>query len=298
MNILVFNDLHSGSDFALVPQRLIKNPYQAWVWDRYQEVVNHFKNIPIDYFACIGDMNDGNGKHNSIHNWTTDVQIQTDTAIELLRPFVRGNTKVFGVGGSGYHTGKGSGFDGDELVVEGLGGAYHKGSFYLDTPYGYIQFVHVAKNIKGEVNTIRINNGEVEGKGVKLLVAGHLHRAQQYKEGSVTSVHSPCWQYNSDFMQGFGVGISVDIGYTIIRIDEFGMSAIPITFPIPMSVKIGMAGWMEISEREIFDKNQEELKKLSDLTGVSANVITVIRNQERKPLTLPKLPMSTNELKK
>ena len=297
MNILVFNDLHSGSDFALVPKRLIKTPAQAWMWDRYQEIVNHFKNISVDYLFAIGDMVDGYGKHNSIYNWTTDVQIQADTAIELLRPFVKGNTKVFGVSGSGYHTGKGTGFDGDELVVEGLGGKFHKNTYYLSTPYGYIQFIHVAKNIKGEVNTIRINNGESDGEKVKLLVAAHLHRVQEYREGSVKAIHCPCWQYNSDFMQGFGVSTPVDIGYTLIRIDEFGMQAIPITFPVPMAVKIAMAGWTEITEKEIKERNEEELKKLSDLTGVSANVITVIKNNERKPLILPKLPPSSSEIK-
>jgi len=298
MNILIFNDLHSGSDFALVPKRLIKTPVQAWLWDRYQEIVHHFKNIQIDYLGCLGDMVDGYGRHNSIHNWTTDVQIQADTAIELLRPFVRKNTNVFGVGGSGYHTGKGSGFDGDELVVEGLGGNYHKSSYYFKTPYGYIQFVHVAKNIKGEVNTIRINNGESDGEKVKLLVAGHLHRVQEYREGSVKAIHAPCWQYNSDFMQGFGVSTPVDIGYTIIRIDEFGITATPITFPVPMSIKIAMAGHIEITEKEIHDRNQEELKKLSDMTGVCVNNITIIKNNQRKPISLPKLPPATNELNK
>ena len=119
------------------------------------------------------------------------------------------------------------------------------------------------------------------------MVAGHLHRYEAYEVGSVNVVHTPCWQYPTDFMQGFGVSPTVDIGCLIIHIDEFGISLSPIKFPIPFEVMQEMAGWEDVTEKEIKQRHKEEMKRLSELTGVSTEIIQVIKNKERKPLVLP-----------
>jgi hypothetical protein len=287
MNILVMNDLHCGSNYALAPKGIINNPFQEWVYKQYELLLHHTKRV--DYLVTVGDMVDGPGKHDSTGNWTTDVQKQVDGAIELIKPFLNKETQVIGVGGSGYHVGKGTGFDGDELLVEGLGGSYKKNTYYMDTPFGIIQFVHVAKNIKNEANTIRINNGEIDGKKVTWLIAGHLHRYQEYAEGNAKIRHCPCWQYPSDFMAGFGVSQSVDIGCLLIKIDELGIYTRDIRFPIPEDVKRGMSGWIEITHKQIQDRTKKDLEAISQVSGLTPEIIRSIQNR-----SILDIPSSSN----
>jgi hypothetical protein len=288
MNILVLNDLHMGSNYALSPKHIINNPFQSWVYQQYELLLHHIKRI--DVLVTVGDMVDGPGKHDSTSNWTTDVQKQVDAAVELLKPFLSKETKVIGVGGSGYHIGRGTGFDGDELLVEALKGEYNKGAYYMDTPFGIIQFVHVAKNIKNEADTVRINNGEIDGKKVTWLINGHLHRYEEHAKGNVKIRHCPCWQYPSDFMAGFGVSQSVDIGCLLIKIDELGIYTRDIRFPIPEDVKRGMSGWMEITMKQIQDRNKKDLEQISKVSGISTEIIQSIQN--RSILDIPSTPNS------
>jgi hypothetical protein len=293
MNILVVNDLHSGSNYGPVTEDKIRNPYQKWVYAKITDVAKYCQSITLDYLVGDGDMVDGYASKDSTSQWTTDVNDQVNCAIELLEKFKTPKTKVIGVGGSGYHRGKGSGFDGDRMVIEGLGGKFNKNTYYLNTPYGVIQFLHVGKNIKNEVNTIQINNGEIENHKVKLLVAGHLHRYEAYEKGSVKVVHCPCWQYPTDFMQGFGVSPTVDIGCLLIRVDEFGIDIRPLRFPIPFEITQEMSGWEDITEKQIRKRNEIDLKKLSELSGISPQILQVVRNidgQRFGELQLPATP--------
>lgn len=292
MNILVINDLHSGSNFALVPQRLISNPFQEWVYEKYGILLHHINNTHLDYLVTVGDMVDGPGRHDSTSNWTTDVQKQVDVALELINPFIGKGTQVIGVGGSGYHVGRGTGFDGDELLVEALKGKYNRGSYYMETPYGIIQFRHVAKNIKIEANTMRINNGEIGNSKVTWLIAGHLHRYEEYAVGNVKVRHCPCWQYPTDFMEGFGVSQSVDIGCLLIKIDELGIYTRDIRFPIPDEVKKGMSGWVEITAKQIEDRNKKDMEKISQVSGISPEIIRAIKNNSILNVEIPSAPDS------
>jgi len=297
MNILVANDLHSGSNYSLVTKDKIQNPFQGWVYSKYQDVVEYCQKISLDYVVGVGDMVEGYSAKDSTSLWTTDVNAQVNCSVDLLKGFLTSKTKVIGVGGSGYHRGKGTGFDGDRMVIENLGGKYNKSTYYFDTPHGMIQFYHVAKNIRTEMNTLQINNGELTDKKVKFLVAGHLHRYEAYERGSVKIIHCPCWQYTTDFMQGFGISPTVDIGCLLIRVDEFGIDARALRFPIPIEIMQEMSGWEEITEKQIKKRNKEDLKKLSQLTGVSTEIIQVVRSAEPQNVFVPPLP-KTPEVKR
>ena len=187
-------------------------------------------------------------------------------------------------------------FDGDRVVIENLGGKYNKGTYYFNTPHGMIQFYHVAKNIRTEMNTLQINNGELADNKVKFLVAGHLHRYEAYEKGSVKVIHCPCWQYPTDFMQGFGISPTVDIGCLLIHVDEFGIDTKPLRFPIPIEVMQEMSGWENISEKQIKKRNKEDLKKLSHLTGISTEIIQVVRSEFSQNIFIPP-PPKTPEVK-
>jgi UDP-2,3-diacylglucosamine pyrophosphatase LpxH len=291
MNILVINDLHVGSNYALVNKDNIRTPFQEWVYPKYQDIIKYSKSIGLDYIVGLGDIVDGYAGKDSTTLWTTDVNEQVACAVDLLKKLGNSKTKIIGVGGSGYHRGKGSGFDGDRMVIEELGGKYNKGSYYMKTPHGIIQFLHVAKkNIKGEANQLRINNGEIGNHQVRFLVAGHLHRYERYEIGNVTVVHTPCWQYPTDFMQGFGVSPTVDIGCMLIRIDEFGIDTKALKFPIPIDVMQEMSGWEDVTEKQIRKRNKQDMQKLSQLTGVSTEVLQVIRKTETQRFNIPPVP--------
>jgi len=292
MNILVLNDLHSGSNYGLVTKDKIQNPYQKWVYEKYLDVVKYCQSIGIDFLIPIGDMVDGYGAKDSTTLWTTDVNQQVNNAVELVQEFLNPHTKVIGIGGSGYHRGKGTGFDGDRMVVENLGGKYNRNTYYLNTPHGIIQFYHVGKNIKTEANNIQINNGELEGNKVKLLVAGHLHRYEAYERGSIKIVHAPCWQYPTDFMQGFGISPTVDIGCLIIRVDEFGIDTKALRFPLPLELLQEMSGWEDITEKQIRKRDKDDLKKLSKLSGISTEILQIVKNVENQKIFVPSLPKS------
>lgn len=288
MNILVISDLHSGSNYALSPEKYISNSFQRWVYEKYQLLVNNVKNL--DYLVTLGDMVDGSGKHDSTSNWTTDVHKQANEAINFLKPFVQKNTKVIGVSGSGYHYGKGTGFDGDRLVVEGLGGDY-KRTYQIGTPFGVIQFYHVAKNIKTEANNIRINNAEFDEK-VAWYIAGHQHRYEEYAAGRVKVRHCPCWQYPTDFMEGFGVNTSVDIGCLLIKVDDLGIYTRDIRFPIPLEVKKEMSGWVEITAKQIEQRNKKDMEKISQIAGISPEIVKSIKDNSILRIDVPQAPDS------
>jgi hypothetical protein len=290
MNVLVVNDTHFGSNYALVSEDKIQNAYQEWVYQQYLDVVKRCQLIGIDLLVPIGDLVDGYAAKDSTMQWTTDVHNQANCAVELLKKFMNSNTKVIGVGGSGYHWGKGTGFDGDRMVIEALGGKYNKNHYYLETPHGIIQFTHVGKNIKTEIETLQKNNGELDFK-VKMLVNGHLHRYSAYYMGSVQVIHCPCWQYPTDFMQGHGVAPTVDIGCILIQIDEYGIIGhTPFKYPIPLNVTKEMSGWETINEDELKEKDKRDWEKLAQLSKVSSNSIQKIKRVERENLTILSLP--------
>jgi hypothetical protein len=292
MNILVVNDTHFGSNYALVSEDKIQNAYQEWAYQQYLDVVKRCQLIGIDLLVPIGDLVDGYAAKDSTMQWTTDVHNQVNCAVELLNKFMNPNTKVIGVGGSGYHWGKGTGFDGDRMVVEALGGKYNKNHYYFETPHGIIQFTHVGKNIKTEIETLQKNNGELDFR-VKMLVNGHLHRYSAYYVGSVQVIHCPCWQYPTDFMQGKGVAPTVDIGCVLIQVDEYGIIGhTPFKYPIPLNVIKEMSGWETINEDELKEKDKRDWEKLGMLSRISPNSIQKVKKVERQNLTIPLLPAS------
>lgn len=292
MNILVVNDTHFGSNYAIVTEDKIQNSYQEWGYQQFLDVVERCKKIGIDLIVPIGDLVDGYASKDSTMQWTTDVHAQAECAVEMLKKFMNPHTKVIGVGGSGYHWGKGTGFDGDRMVIEALGGEYNKNHFYLETSHGIIQFTHVGKNIKTEIETLQKNNGELDFK-VKMLVNGHLHRYSAYYVGNVQVIHCPCWQYPTDFMQGKGVAPIVDIGCVLIQLDEFGIIGhTPFKYPIPLKVIKKMSGWEVINDDELKEKDKRDWNRLALLSKVSPNSIQKAKRIERQILTIPSLPPS------
>ena len=178
------------------------------------------------------------------------------------------------------------------MVIEGLGGKYHKNNYYLDTPHGIIQFTHVGKNIKTEVNTLQNNNGELDFR-IKMLVNGHLHRYEVFEKGSVKVVHCPCWQYPTDFMQGHGIAPIVDIGCILIQINEYGIiSHTSFKYPIPLNVIKEMSGWETIKEDELKEMDVRNWEKLSQLSKISPNSIHKLKKVESQIFTIPFLPVS------
>ena len=291
MRILAIGDVHAGSIYGLCTKEEIRNVYQEWALGKFQEIVNTFSGT-IDKLSLIGDIVDGPAPKDPTSLWTTDVQEQAAQAITLLSPLADG-AEVHGCSGSGYHYGKGTGFDGDKLVTQMLNGKHSKVGYYIETPFGLIQFFHQSKNPRTMVQRFRIRNGETDGAKMVLSISAHLHRYKEYQEGSVKVIQTPCWQHPTEFM---GIGEPVDIGCVLIDIDEYGIHTYPFRYSIPYEIEKGMFGFEQVRMDELEKRREKENEIFSKLSGVSVEKVGVIRNVA-KPLIIP-TNLPTNEVVK
>jgi hypothetical protein len=275
--------MHVGSIYGLAPKKEIKNSFQEWVYDKFQEVVSTFSGT-IDQIALIGDNVDGYAAKDSTSTWVTDVNKQAEYAADLLSPLVTENVIIKGCSGSGYHSGRGTGFDGDLLVTKSLSGKHNKTAYYIETPHGLILFTHQSKNIKTSVQRFRIKNGESNGSKIILSVSGHLHRFKELQEGSVKVIQIPCWQFPTDFM---GVDIEpVDIGCALIDINEYGVNTHAIRYSIPHEIEMDMYDCETIMINEIKERKQKEHELFAKLSGVKIETIDIIKNK-LEPIVVP-----------
>ncbi len=300
MRLLFIGDTHAGARKGLNPRTAFDrftSPYQEWVLYAWE---NHF--IPNfrepDYLCLLGDIVDGAGHKNSVELVTTDVDLQVKFAEELLTPLIGSNTKVFGLRGSGYHDGKGSGFSGDYNVVEALGGNWCPDKYgIILSEYGEnILCYHKAKNIKTELNKLQCNIFKHPNyiRPTRVVLA-HKHSYEEYSDGAVRIYHTPCWEYLTSFMEGLGT--YPDIGALQLRFDSNGKSTDLIKYDIPTEVFQGMDSWigqLPKIAKEIEDTKQiRELKCLEEMLNeaIPAQVAILKKLEEMKqnivPMELP-----------
>ncbi|MCK9435794.1 MAG: metallophosphoesterase [Synergistaceae bacterium] len=256
MKILVIGDMHVGSLYGIAPRQKLQNEYQKWVIDKFEEMIQ--KNMDIDYLALVGDIIDGYGSKDSTDKWETNVDNQVSYAVQLLQPLLyTKKIKVIGVTGSGYHYGKGTGFDGDLQVTEKLHGEHNRSYYLLNTPAGTIYFHHSSKNPVTERKIIHQRYFHGQSK-IAMLVGAHLHRYEHTDDGAIQIIHTPCFQYPTPFMR---LGNAVSIGALNINIDSKLILPSPVIFPIPQEIEQKMGGYEGIT-KEIIQKSYEEETKL------------------------------------
>ena len=259
MKILAIGDLHVGSIYGLAPREFANNPFQQWAIEEFDGLIK--SSMDIDYLVLLGDMVDGASHKDTTTLWETDVDTQVSHAVALLEPLKHGKhfKGILGVTGSGYHYGKGSGFDADAQVTKSLKGSHDKSHQLLQTPHGVIYFHHRSKNIQTELKIMhqRYYNDAVK---IALLVGAHLHRAISLQDQGARIIHAPCWEYSMPFI---GFGNTMSIGAVIIEVNKQGIYPSLITYPIPIAVEQEMCGYTTISDAQLRDRDTAKLKQLS-----------------------------------
>jgi hypothetical protein len=325
IKIVVLADTHVGSNYGLCPRSYFNehtNAYQLWAINKWDEFIETYK-YP-DYLILNGDIADGPAKKDPSVLCISDADEQVKSAIELISPIIGKNTEVHGVSGSGYHTGKGSGFDADKQITEklieihGIRGCHHKTEFGLSlSKYGMknISFRHKGKNEKTEAMVAYKRYYKTHAPKIEMIVASHLHRIKTYTDG-VSVYHTPCWEWETDFMDFVE---PVDIGSMIIYVD-IGRKKIDAEFycpEIPTELYEDMQHWESIStEREMFlikkekEKENKEIEKLAKVYNKIPkndlkNIVKEVKKQEEEKykgkITTMKnmeLPKSVNTIKK
>jgi len=308
IKVVIVTDVHAGSIYGLCPTHHFNehtNAFQLWVIDLWRDFVLGYGSP--DYLILGGDMVDGPGHKNTAVLNITDVNSQVDAAVDLLLPLVGNNTEIYGLSGSGYHFGKGTGFDADELVTTklldktGVKGHHDKKYFglLLGEKYGFgnIFFTHKGKNLQTQLKVLYERGWKNYGPRADALVTAHLHRKVAYQDGPLI-IHTPCWEWETDFMNFTS---PIDIGSTILYIDVEKRSItwrfVP-EVPIPNEVFIGMDSWLRMSperEQELVNlslkKEEEDNKKLYEMfkrypQSNIKKIADVVRKQEQDKLSM------------
>lgn len=113
----VVSDIHCGSDVGLAPPQTKSakgnvigfgdNLLQAWLWDRWLEMVKQVKAIIGKDQAALmvnGDATEGSHHHNSPDLVVSDILVHTEMAAECLRPLVKLCHKTYVTLGTECHT--------------------------------------------------------------------------------------------------------------------------------------------------------------------------------------------------
>jgi hypothetical protein len=277
MKLLFIADMHVGSRKGLTPEKAIdnySNSFQKWLLDKWNnEFIPNYKHP--DYLCLLGDIVDGSGPRDSVELVTTNVDRQVEWAVELLSPLIGENTKVLGLSGSGYHTGKGTGFNGDYGVVKSLKGLWKPERFWilLSEYEEYILAFHRSKNPVTELKTLQENFYKNPGlpKPTR-VVSAHLHRYSSVDDGITTLYQISCWEYLTNFMEGQGKIPSIG-ALQLEFLDKETKIVSNINYKIPSEVFSDMDNWIgnlpELNEKLIEDKKQQNLNLLQEALNYS-----------------------------
>jgi len=288
MRILCVGDTHVGSRKGLTPRSAFDkftNSFQEWIINEWEtDFIPNHKNP--DYLCLLGDIVDGAGSKSSVELITTSVDRQVNFAQELLLPLIGKGTKVLGLAGSGYHRGKGTGFDSDYQVVKALNGEWNPERFTISFPEFSENILFVHKSINPETEFKKIADNLLRHPNYKrptLIVGAHLHYYRGQSRIGLKIYHIPCFEYLSEFMEG--VPAYPDIGAFEIEFNEKGKKAEPITYAIPSEVFEGMDGWVvqlpAIAE-EI--KAGRKRKEEGELSGALAKMPSNTINRKKRGL--------------
>jgi len=250
---LVISDMHVGSKWGLTPKGKFNedtNPFQRWVHRSWVDMVRKAKGS-IDYLLLNGDLTDGNGmKSYGVEVNTTSLDDQVNWTIELLEPLISNKTKIFGVDGSGYHSGKST--NTDKRVVENFEGVYFKSTLHPNIGGHLIQMNHASgvTNFKREMKETLEYATREHIKAPEVILRGHIHRYTRMEDATITAISTPSWQYPTPFIEKKKANVKWDIGAIVMEFDKNIMKIYPLLYHTPTEVMNDMRGHMEVESKK------------------------------------------------
>ena len=252
IKVRILADMHVGSIYGLCPKEYMSaqtNPFQKWVLKKWEELVKFEQENPSDYIYLLGDIVDGEAHKDISKLCIPNLQHQIDGAVTLIGPMLSKNTKVIGVDGSRYHDKNVA-----QTITKILGGTHRITFASLDLrKYGMpgIQFHHKSTRVVQEASRIAVREKRQPNMPqIGMKVSAHQHRYTYIHQNGVKVIHTPCWEYETDFMN-FSEGF--DIGSIALEIDTVKKRIVVVDdhiFPVPNEVFTFMQGWEGPSEKE------------------------------------------------
>ena len=246
---IVISDTHVGSWWGLLPTRMFNadtNPFQKWVMNCWGDMIK-MVGVSVDHIFLVGDLTDGAAmKSAGVDVTSTDLDNQVAWTCELLKPIVGKNTKVYGVDGSGYHSGKET--NTDRRIVEYFNGKYEKATLHLKIGNKIIQLNHAsgAMRLQLEMDKNKKYAQETHTVLPDLLLRGHVHQYKRVEDASMGAISCPCWQYPTPFIERRSTATKWDIGFLAMEFDKDILKIYPKLYPIPLDVIEQMRGYTNI----------------------------------------------------
>lgn len=241
--VLVLNDLHVGSEYGICPEGLQLQSGSEWpltegqkyllkCWDDLYARVKQFGKI--DALILNGDLIEGRQtKQLATEAFTTDLSVQQEGAIKLLKPFADMSEHIYVVRGTEYHdqvSGESLETIGKELGAEkNVKGRYGRNS--LDVIVDSVSF-NVAHRIgvtSGMYRATLLDKAMLFAAFAKIMKnrsgADVVIRSHAHFFAHVELVHhhgfiTPCWQLQTPYMIRIEPNRMLpDIGAVIIRVD-------------------------------------------------------------------------------
>jgi predicted phosphodiesterase len=241
--------MHVGSRWGLLPEKYFNadtNPFQRWVITCWKDMVMNIHGTISSIFT-LGDLTDGsNMKSLGVDVTSTDLDDQVKWVCELLSPLVGKKTRVYGVDGSGYHSGLAT--NTDRRVVEHFKGRYAKNTLHIQIHDKLIQLNHEsgASNLQKEADRVLQYAQTSHSLAPDLVLRGHVHRYLRYENSTISAISCPGWQYPTPFIEKRSANTKWDIGLLIVEFDKDIIKAYPKTYNIPSDVIEEMRGYTKI----------------------------------------------------
>jgi hypothetical protein len=242
--LLVLSDLHTGSLVSLMPPRVYhdeggeeetvhsQNKVQQYMWRKIWTPMRHHLTQLTDSGAqvdglVLGDLVDGpNEKEYGAGLWTSSVDLQVDTAVQLLSSLPISNWH--GVIGSAYHVGHG--LNADAAVMKQLCGT-HADERILELKVGskvwniyarhYISptmLFNQATPILREMLWSTVH--EKEYGPVDIMLFGHVHTFLEVKSGHKAAFICPGWKGRDGYLRTKSLRFNPHIGYMLFHFTD------------------------------------------------------------------------------
>ena len=240
MKDLIISDLHVGSYYGLMPEKVIvedrtgqrmiikPNSTQKAMLDYFNKMLKDVG--PVDNLIVNGDICDGPQKKSMGKNvWTNDLYAQSKAAIELLSRIKAKH--VYCTMGSDYHSMEDRPLE--QYVAEQLKGEY--GDDLIIEHEGLARF-HVAHNvpvsssswqyrstpIARDMLLMAVNQANEEYGKIDLVVRSHAHYWVCVGLGHQWGLITPGWQVRTPFAVKRDMISSPDVGWVVVDIDDDG----------------------------------------------------------------------------
>lgn len=237
MRILIVSDLHTGSTAGIMPPVVKEETSDGNIIEHHasktqKRLFGLWKDLvhkvgAVDVMVINGDSCDGpNKKGTGANCWTTNLDIQAQTAADLCKMF---KTKKYIVTqGSGYHVGENISLD--ELVAQKLGGDFGiELALNLEKEKIRLHFSHqigvsqsswqyrttpIAREL---VSALLHENSYEKFHGV---IRSHAHYYCGVEFGSHFGIITPCWQLRTPYMVGKGLALLPKIGAVVLDVSD------------------------------------------------------------------------------